>query len=809
MIENYFTSAWRQLIKNKLYASINVLGLVVGLAIYVFGTLLVDYEQGHDRFFANYDRIYTAGSVFSPTANIGVSETPGVYTGFKPLIEADAPEIEAIVRIVNREFLVTATNDDYYQDIRFADEQFFDIFDFEFIEGDSSALSEPLGVVLSEATATKFFGEASALGKTLTLDHDVELHVTGVIRNLRRDSHFVSSLIGGSEFEMMAPLTALNRATEYDLAGNFNNLSSGDLTYILLPEDKGQEWLQGVLDGVYENRFTEDERDFITQLRARPISAANTFIWESIGIPVISSIQLLAFLVLVVAIVNYTNLATAQSLGRAREVGIRKTMGARRHQLLIQFLVEGLLITLVSMFIAMAVIELIIPGFNSVTEKALELDYAATFPWLLMTTLIVGLVAGAYPAYLITKVTPIEALRDKGSSGSGSNKFRAVMLGVQFSIAIFMLALVLVVFFQNKKVEEAGDIYPRSQIIVLQRVGVESIQDRHTTFKNEVLKIPGVELMSYSSDVPYRQNNSSMDAGPVDGDEESSFSLKQLSVDEDFFETYNIPVLAGRNLSRDVTRDILVEGMLELNVVVNELAVEKLGFDPDDPNTIGKTFYDFPDEREARTYHIVGIVPTQNIQGFHNQAKPGVFYLRPQGFGDASIRVQGRNLAETLESIEETWDTLIPEYPMQSEFLDATFEDVYEIFRSMNQVLGGFAFVALTLSLIGLFGLAAFMAQSRTREIGIRKVMGANMMQIVRLLILQFSQPVMWALLIALPLSYYAADQYLNFFADRISLPIGIVALAGVVTILFSWAIVAIHAVGVARANPIAALRYE
>ena len=809
MIENYFTSAWRQLVKNKLYASINVLGLVVGLAIYVFGTLLVDYEQGHDRFFANYDRIYTAGSVFSPTANVGITENTGIYTGFKPLIETDAPEIEAVVRTVNREFLVSAAKDDYYQEVRFADNEFFSIFDFEFVEGDSSALMDPLGVVLSEDAADKFFGDGVALGKTLTLDHETQLHVTGVIKNLRRDSHFVSTLLGDAEFELLAPLSALNRATDYDLAGNFNNLSGGDLTYILLPEGKGLSWLQDVLDGIYENRFPEDEREFISSIKARPISQANTIIWDMIGIPVISSVRLLAFLVLVVAIVNYTNLATAQSLGRAREVGIRKTMGAQRHQLLIQFLVEGVLITLVSMFIAMALIELIIPNFNAVTDKVLTLDYANTLPWLLATTLIVGLVAGVYPAYLITRVTPIDALRDKSSSGSGSNRFRSVMLGVQFSIAIFMLALVLVVFFQNKKVEEAGDIYPKSQIIVLPRIGVESIQNRHETFKSEVLKIPGVELVSYSSDVPYRQNNSSTKVGPVKGEEENSFSIKQLAVDEDFFETYKIPVLAGRNLSSGIAQDVLKRDMLELNVVVNELAAEKLGYDPKSLETIGKTYYDFPDEREARAFHIVGIVPTQNFQGFHNEAKPGVFFLRPEDFVDVSIRVKGRNLADTLETIEETWKVVIPEYPMQSEFLDATFEDTYSVFRSMNQVLGGFAFVALTLSLIGLFGLAAFMAQSRTREIGIRKVMGANMIQIVRLLILQFSQPVMWALIFALPLSYFAASQYLNFFADRISLPIGIVLLAGLVTVLFSWAIVAIHAVGVARANPIAALRHD
>jgi putative ABC transport system permease protein len=808
MIKNYISTGWRQILKNKLYAAINILGLVVGLAVYIFGSLLVTYERSHDTFYENFDRIFTVGSVFSATANIGVGETDGVYTAFAPLFISAIPEMEEAARTVRSEFLITIDGDNYYQKIRFADPSFLKIFDFNYVEGDHRALDDPSGVLMTRSSATKFFGDSPALGQTLTLDHDVSLHVTAVIADLPPNTHFNSSLLGSTEFEVVAPLAALNRASGYDLAGNFSNLSMGDFTYMLLPEKKSREWLQAKIDGVYESHFPEGKREFITGLKVRPLIEANTILWDAVGMPMLDSIRVLALLVLVVAIVNYTNLATAQSLGRAREVGLRKTMGAGPAQLLIQFMVESLCIAAISMLIALALLEMIVPIFNSNVGRGLVIDYAITIPWLMLTTIAVGLVSGAYPAYLITRASPIDGLRDNGSKGAGGKLFRSILLGLQFSISIFMLSMVLIVYFQNEKVESSSNIYPRSQIITLQRLDVESIQSRLETLRDELNKLPGIDNVSYSSQVPYQQSNSAFGAGPVQGDEDSAFLLTQLAIDRDFLATYEIPLLTGRNFSVEVGGDTVKEGVPAVNVIVNELALERLGYSsPGD--ALGQVFYDFPDEREPRAYSIIGITQDQNFMGFHNSIKPTVFMMRPDSLRYASIRVSGAGLADTLSRIESVWDELIPEYPIQSEFLDETFDDMFEIYRAMTVVLGGFAFVALTLSLIGLFGLAAFMAESRTREIGIRKVMGASMAQIVRLLIWQFSRPVMWALLVAMPLSYFASGIYLNFFAERLTMPAGIVAVAGLLAVFFSWLIVAIHAAKVARANPIDSLRYE
>ena len=809
MFMNYLVMAWRQLLKNKLYATINILGLVTGLTVYVFGSLLVTYERSHDQFFANADRIFTASSLFSPTAGVGVGLNDGIYTAVGPLIQTDVAELEALARTVRREYLVSIDDNHYYEQIKFTDPDLLRIFDFDYVEGDARALDDPSGILLTQSMAQKYFGNASALGKTLVLDHDTSLHVTAVIADLPRNTHFESSLVNVHNFGVIAPLQALNRAADYDLAGNWNNLSMGDMTYMLFPQGTTIEHVQMRLDGVYDAHFPEDMREFIPGMQARSLAQANTILFDATGMPILESVQILAFLVLVVAIVNYTNLATAQSLSRAREVGLRKTMGAERSQLLGQFLVESVCIAAISMLIALAALELAVQLFNDATGRGLNLDYVGILPWLVLTTAVVGLVAGAYPAYLITRATPITALRSSGSKGPGGGLFRSVMLGLQFTISIFMLAMVIVVYFQNEKVQESGDMYPRDQVLTLQRLGLESIQQRLPTLRNELLAIDGVSHVAYSSQVPFEQSNSSFNVSPIQGDESLEFNIMQVAIDDHFLSTYEIPLMAGRDLTEEVSGDILREGALSLNVLVNELALEKFGFGTP-AQAVGKVFYDFAEQRAPRAYTIVGVTQNQNFQGFHNEIKPMIFFHAPQSLRVGSVRIEaGHSMSGVLTQVEDKWRELVPEYPIQAQFLNETFNDVFQVFQLMQQALGGFAGVALLLSTIGLFGLAAFMAEGRTREIGLRKVMGANIPQIIRLLIWQFSKPVLWSLVLALPLAYLASNTYLNFFADRIAAPAGIVAASGVVAILFAWSIVAIHAIRIARANPIHALRYE
>lgn len=808
MFSNCLTIAWRQLGKNKLYAGINIAGLTLGLAVFIFGTLATRYELNHDTFFANHERIYTVGSLISPNSGVGVAETNGVYSALGPLAEAEIDGLDAVARTVWHEFLLSVGDTHLYQTLRFADPALLQIFDFQYLEGGPDALLNPAGVLLSKSNAEQLFGPGPALGKTLTLNHEHTLEVTAVIAELPRNTHFSSFTAGEMEVQAIAPLAALNRAIDYDLTGNYSNLSSRDFTYLLLAQGKSPAELQTQLDAVFDRHTPEDARNFIDGVRLRPLHEANIIMWDAFGVPVLQSIQLLGLLVLIVAIVNYTNLATAQSLGRAREVGLRKTMGASTRQLLSQFLVESTAVAAIAMVFALALLELAIPLYNTALAKDIGLDYTTLLPWLVITTVLVGVVAGAYPAWIITRASPIQALREAQQLRAGSGAFRSVMLGLQFAISVFMLAMVMVVILQNEKVKDEADIYPRGQLLVLKSLEKGDIADSLDTLRNEILRLPGVEQVSYSSLVPFEQSSQSSDLGKVKGDRNSAFAMNTVRVDTHFFATYDIPLLAGRHFDEAIANDTRREDVLQANVIINALAARELGFEQPE-QALGSHIYNYPEVSEPYTYTVVGVSEDQNFRGFYNDTNPTVFIVSPEDYRVASVRVTGASLGDTLAALEQTWRAVIPSYPLQAELLDDIFLRSYNFYQAMASVLSGFAGVAMALSTVGLFGLAAFMAQARTREIGLRKVMGARVPQIVRLMVWQFSRPVMWALPIALPACWLASTNYLNFFSNRIEGTAAIIALAGVLALFFAWAVVAIHALRVARASPVTALRYE
>jgi len=808
MFWNNVKIALRNLRKNKVFALVNILGLALGLAIYVFGGLLVKYERTHDMFFKNAANIYTIGSIAAPDLNVGVDKFNSTFTTVGPIIEAELQDVQLVARTVRSEYLLSVEDKSFYEGLRFADASLLEIFDFDYIHGDSAALQDPSGLLLTETSAIKYFGRTDVMGETITFDNEFDFHVTAVIEDVALNSHLSSSMVMDDGFSFVAPINGLNRMRDWDLAGNWNNLSIGNMTYVLLPETLGEEWLNTQVDGIYERLVPDDQRQVIADLTVAPLQRANLAVWDMIGMPVIAVVSLLSFLVLVVACVNYTNLATAQSLGRSREVGMRKTMGASQRQLLSQFLIESLVIAAIAMIVAIAALELVIPLFNNAASKSLTLDYLRTMPWLVLTTVMVGLFAGMYPAWLITRASPIDALRDTARKGKKGARMRSIMIGTQFAISAFMLAIVSVVYMQNEKVKESSYIFPRSEIYTMDRLFVEGIKDRLDTLKHELEALPNVSTVGYSSQVPYEQNNSQRSVSLQPGDESGQVNLHTMDMSPDFLKTYDIPLLAGRALDKNIAQDVEKEDSETINVIINELAVENLQFGTAN-DAINQRFYRLDDDSNSTEFIVVGVVPTQNIVGLFNEVKPWMFTYDPANLRIGSIRITGGSIMDTVEQIEDAWDRVIPEYPIQGQFLDAVFNDVYDILKFMNMALAGFAFVALALASVGLFGLAAFMAAQRTKEIGMRKVLGASTAQIARLLVWQFSTPVLWALAVALPAAYFASTQYLNFFAERIESPVLILIIAGALAAMLAWSTVAGHAIRIARSNPIRALRYE
>ena len=679
MFWNYLISALRNLRKHKLFAAINIAGLAIGLTVYVFGGLLIEYEKTHDLFFEKADRIYTIGSVAAEGLDVGVSVMGSTFSAVGPIIDAELSDVEMTARTISREFLVKTGAEGFYQEIRFADPDLLQIFNFDYLHGDNTALDDPSGILITESVAEKYFGSTDVVGKIVTLDNEFDLTVSAVIRDVPQNSHFNSMVVMDTSLEMVAPIKALGRMRDFDEAGNWNNLSMGNMTYVLLPGHLDGAWLDDQLDSIHTRLVPEDQREVIAGLFAKPLQNANLAIWDMIGLPVVAAIQLLSLLVLLVACVNYTNLATAQSLGRSREVGMRQTMGANRLQLLVQFLVESLTIATIAMVFSIAILEIIIPLFNNATNKVLTINYLQTLPWLIATTAIVGLFAGAYPAWLITRTRPIDALRDIARKGKKGSKVRSLMIGVQFAISAFMLSLVTIVFMQNEQVKESSQVFPRSEIYTLGRLNVEGISDRLETLRHEMEAQPNIESVAFSTQVPFEQNNSTFDVSMQPGDEASQVALYQMRLTPEFFATYNIPLIQGRNLSRSVGNDERREESEVLNVVVNELTLTKLGIESAD--AINQRFYDLDEDNSLRELVIVGVVPTQNIIGLFNTEKPWVFMYQSSKLRIGSVRITGPDFMAAVAQIETAWKRVIPEYPIQGRFLDEVFNDVYQVLK--------------------------------------------------------------------------------------------------------------------------------
>lgn len=812
MFWNNIKIALRNLKKNKVFAVINIVGLAIGLTVYVFGGIIVDYEKNHDVFFANVDRTYTIVSKAAPDLNVGINQINSTWTAVGPIMKTELGDLDAVARTIGLEYLVEVDDDRSYKMLRAADKAFLTIFDFNYVEGDASALDDPSSIMLSESAAIRYFGKTDVLGETITLNNDHDFFVSAVYANVPQNSHFNSLPVMEVSLDMIIPISALPRMDEdFDLNGDWNNLSFSNMTYVMLPPELDQGWLQSQLNRIYDAHFPDGQKEAIESIFASPLKNANLSVWDTFGLPLVTAILLLSLLVLVIACVNYANLATAQALGRSREVGMRKTMGATQPQLLVQFLIESVVIASIAMVFAVAALELLIPIFNNVTNKVLALDYLGTLPWLIATTLLVGLTAGAYPAWLITRASPIDALRDVARKGRSGSRVRSVMIGAQFAITTFMLALVAVVYFQNQKMEESSYVFPRDEIYTLSRMQTAEVAERLDTLRNELTNIPGVSSVGYSSQVPYQQNNSTTYFTETQGDDAGRFQVQLMRNSPEFLEAYDIPLLAGRNLSREIAGDLYESSNEEpqtLNVLVNELFLAQIGIDnPSD--ALNKRLYQSEDDDSLFNIVIVGVVPARNIVGMLAPDKPWIYMYQPELFFNASIRIEAGNMMNTVTEVERVWDRVIPEYPIQGRFLNETFDESFNFLRYMNMALAGFAFLALALAMIGLFGLAAFMAAMRTKEIGVRKVLGASSTQIARLLVWQFSKPVIWALAIALPLAFFASSQYLNSFSDRISSPILVLIAAGFLAVILAWSTVAGHAIRIARSNPVMALRYE
>ena len=804
MISNYFKSALRNLRRHKGYAFLNIAGLAIGLASSALILLYVQYELSYDQFNTKADRIFRVykqdpGNVFIGSDYFAVVPAPAGKA-----MEAEFPEVEssvkfagsgsALLRVDGKSILQTG--------LMWAEPTVFNIFDFPLVDGDAkTALVEPNTIVLSEDVAHRLFGDQDPLGRVVKVRDKYDMRVTGVMKDIPRNSHLLASVF-------------MSFATyEAERKKNMDWGNSSYYTYLLLR--KGADvnavrkripaFVEEHMGAMFKEWKREPSKFFLQPLT--DIHLRSTFINFGPGgegdIKTIYILSALAVILLATASINYMNLATARATLRAREVGVRKVVGAGRGDLIRQFIGESLIVTFVAGFLALALVEGFLPSFSRLVDQPLTsavLSGAAFASGFLLITFVVGIVSGSYPAFFLSAFSPVRVLKSV-SSGRDRGILRNALVVLQFAAAIGLAVCAFVILDQLNFIRTSDPGYNRDHVISL-RVGHQDIVKRIPSFRNEVNQLAGVAAFTTSTSLPIQLNSSTGLSIISDDGQKIKAQSYQMETDEHFLNVYKIPLVAGRFLPAGRQ-----QGDDEEQYVVNETFARTFGL----KHPVGRAI-----ERGGKKVTIIGVVKDFHIHSFRQAIAP---LLIAKQSGDwvsyISIRLRSgsgekaTDIPGTLAQIRRAWESTIKDYPFSYQFLDDSFNKMYAQDEKLGEIVSIFTGFALFVGAMGLLGLSTFVIQARRKEIGIRKVLGASSSSVATLLSRKFLVLVGISNLLAWPLAYWVMTAWLSDFAYRISLGPGLFVLAGAAAALLALATVSTQAIRASTANPVEELRYE
>ncbi len=802
MLKNYLVTAWRNLKKSKAYSGLNILGLAVGMAVFILIMLFVRYELSYDRQHENGRNIYRVvqeqpGNVYLGSNLFGV--TPGPLAG---AMVQDFPEVLKATRIDNwRNVLVLVGEKSFMEDeIHWTDPVTFEIFSFPMIRGDgAAALKDPSSVLLSESAAARFFGDADPVGRAIVMqayEMNTEFKVAGVFRDIPVNSHFV--------MDVVAPFETMGKIQERDLTRWGSN---SFYTYVLLQDGADPRALEAKLVPFIakyeaESGWTHEgqhSRYFLQPLMRIHLHSRVNFDMAQTGdsrfVLLFASI---AVLVLVIACVNYMNLATARSLKRAREVGLRKVVGAGKAQLVRQFVGDSVALTLIALVLAVGFVLAALPPFRAFVERGITFNPIrdlALMPALLFLAAFVGIIAGSYPAFFVSAFKPVAALKGTGASRTKGRGLRNALIIFQFSASIALIVCTIGVRSQLSYIRNTDMGYDRDQILVLiprggVRAGLEA-------FKTELRRDSSVVGVASSSCLPNNVTSSTMARWPGMPDS-ADIPIYLADTDYDFAELYGLELVRGRYFSRDNAAD--ANGAY----LINESALKALGWDED---PIGHEF-GLTHEGVARG-KIVGVLKDFHMHSLHLPIMPLYIFLDPARTSRVSIKIRGGSIPETMAFVRRTWERFAPEYPFEFSFFDEVFDRAYRVERRLGTMFSAFAGLAVLIACLGLLGLASFTAEQKTKEIGIRKVLGASSPGIVVLLSREFMKWVVAANLVAWPIGYFAMRTWLQNFAYRIDLTVPMFLGAALAAFFIAMTTISFQTYRAAMANPARSMRYE
>ncbi len=799
----------RNLARNKVYSAINVGGLAIGIAACMLIFLYVKDELSYDRHHSKADNIYRITRDFLSDDGSVSLHLARVAPPFGPLLQQDFPEIERIARTLRTTLTVEdAEKQKTFREegIYFAEPAFVDIFDINMLKGSAhEALQEPYSILLSDKMAEKYYPHEEAVGKVLKLNETLTFKVSGVFKSFPENSHMHP--------DFLASFSTLNDTTVYGaeaLKTNYGNNSFP--TYLLLQSEEQAKSLQAQLPA-----FLDRHLSGTNHARSRkPSEFTNLYLQKLTDIHLksnldselevngdIDSIMVLgavAIVILLIASINYVNLSTARSTSRAKEVGVRKVIGAAKHNLVLQFLLESVLITTIATILALGMTELALPWLNEFTGKNITTTLLSD-KWVLLLVLtlplVVGVLAGLYPAFYLSHFQAATVLKGSLSSSSKNPMLRKTLVVLQFSISTVLIIATGIIYQQLMYMQQKDLGFDSNQLVVLPNSS--NLTPKYEAFKAELMKSSTIQGVGRSSLVPTDQLLNSMGAQVSKGGNlaPTSATIKFVTIDHDMLDVYKVKMAAGRNFDRKFASDDTAA------YIINEAAARMIGWH--DPNiAIDQTL-----SYGGNNGRIVGVAQDFHFESLHKEISPMVFMISDsQGYSNISVKVAGDTKA-ALAHMEETWQEFLPKVPFSYQFIDDLYEKSYQDEVKKGQIFTIFSCIAILIACLGLFGLASFTTIQRTKEIGVRKVFGASVSGIVALISKDFLKLVLVANLLAWPIAWYAMRQWLSDFAYRIDISTDIFLLATLVAFAVAMVTISYQAIKAASSNPVDALRTE
>ena len=788
MFRNYLKTAWRNLSKSRFYTLINIGGLSVGLTVGILLLLWIQDEFSYDTFHKNFPHIYKLENM------VGTGSSRQLWTGTTAPIGILAKKQIAGVKDV-----VRLTYNPYYglfkygdkifneQDNHFTDPSFFSMFDFNIIDGDrTNPFPDNNSIVITKSTAGKYFGNADPIGKIIVADDSVNFKVTAVINDFPKNSS-----IQGNMFFPMSLLAQKRYAGNTEGKNIDNDFVQFDFdTYLLLKA------------GFSFNGFAKKLRDI--HLGIKPDDTDIGYVWLPLekmhlyhsdgsdgGIGIIRVFIIVAILILVIACINYINLSTARSLLRAKEVSLRKIVGAARWQLFLQFIVETMLLFLFAVALALALVYFLTPLFNQVSSKNIKVDLSDYRIWkvLLLTISATLVVSSIYPAILLSSFQPIRALKGKISAGISNAAFRKVLVVIQFASSVILITGTIVIGNQLKYIRSKHLGYDKENVLSLWMINMAPHLD---AIKAELLKHPGISDVTWASMNIVNYGGQTGD-NSWDGKENGeTLMLNPMNVDKNFIPFFKMQLLEGSNFTGDISDS--------MHFILNEAAVKAARL----TNPVGKKFKLWKTDGT-----IVGVVKDFHFASMRQKIQPAIFYCQSKTFGQVYIRTKGKDAAKAIAAVQSQWAKYNPGFPFEYNFLDDRFKRLYESEQRTGLLFDIFSGIAIFISCLGLLGLATYTAQVRTREIGVRKVLGASVAGIMKLLAVEFIKLVIIAIVIATPVSWYFMHKWLQDFAYKINIGWFVFVLAGLLAVVIALLTISFQSLKAALANPVKSLRTE